>query len=378
MKTENRKWKPFAVLFGVWTLLGLSFAAISYLAALSENRPASAWAIFSTNLLRFYIWAALSPLIYQIAKRFDFTKQSSALRGICAHLPLGLLFSVLHSLIFTGILWVMDGSYRQRYPTIIKFFQEYIFFGSLYLGIMLYALIVITMQAFLFLRNYRAAEERSSRLQAQLAESQLRALKMQLQPHFLFNTLHSISSLNLVDPKRANLMIARLGEFLRMTLDRSGEQTVTLDEELAFLRCYLEIEQIRFSDRLTIEFDLAEETLAAEVPHLILQPVVENAIKHGIAPHSAPGRIVIGSEKGNDSLVLKVSDNGAGIDENGNKNNGTGLSNVRSRLRQIYGDNFNFEMKNGAGNGLTVRLEIPFLQDSFTSESRQIKNGKEN
>ncbi len=337
MKTKSRlNWKLFAVLFGVWTLLGLSCATISYLNALNENGAVQAAEVFPTNLLRFYIWAALSPVIYQIVRRFDFKRPESALKGVLVHAPCSVLFSVLHALIYAGILWTVSENYRQRYGSIVTFFQEFAFFGSLYLGVMLYTLIVITMQAFLLFNEFRAEESRNSRLQAQLAESQLQALKMQLQPHFLFNTLHSISSLNLTDPKRANLMIARLGEFLRMTLDRSGEQIVTLDEELAFLRCYLEIEQARFSDRLSVEFNVREETLPAEVPHLILQPVVENAIKHGIAPSSATdSRIAVSSERRGETLVLCVADNGCGLNENFDKTSGTGLKNIRSRLEKF-------------------------------------------
>src|SRR5947199_9074632 len=116
---------------------------------------------------------------------------------------------------------------------------------------------------------------------------------MQLHPHFLFNTLHSISSLVLEDPPKANSMIARLGDFLRLTLDHSNQQVVTLKEETEFVRCYLEIEQVRFGDRLTVAFKIEPATVGAEVPHLILQPLVENAIQHAIAPHATPGRIEI-------------------------------------------------------------------------------------
>lgn len=358
-----RKLQTFLILSGVWTLVGLSFAGISYFATLGEGRPANALLIFSTTLIRFYIWAALSPLIFRIVKRFDSEKNRNLIKSALVHIPLGLLFAAFHSIIYTLIIWQLDASYSERYSSIVRFFQEYVFFGSIYVGILIYALIVISIQAFLLYRRYQAEESRSAQLKAELADAQLQALKMQLQPHFLFNTLHSISSLNMVDPLKANVMIARLGEFLRMTLDHSEEQMVTLAEELDFLRCYLEIEETRFSDRLSVEFDVAPETLSSLVPHLILQPVVENAVKHGIAPHAASGRITISARKTETLIRLEVKDNGKGIEKNADsmlkKSNGKGLQNVHSRLKQIYGSQFRLELKNGAPNGLTVILEMP-------------------
>lgn len=358
----------FLILTCAWTFVGLSFAGISYLATLGEGMPARAWSIFSTTLIRFYIWALLSPLIFRIVKRFNSEKNRNLINNVLLHVPLSLLFAAFHSVIYTVIIWQLDASYSERYSSIIKFFQEYVFFGSIYVGILLYALIVISIQAFLLYRRYQAEEARSSQLKAELAGAQLQALKMQLQPHFLFNTLHSISSLNMVDPQKANVMIARLGEFLRMTLDHSNEQMVTLAEELSFLRCYLEIEQIRFSDRLSVEFNVAPEVLSLVVPHLILQPVVENAVKHGIAPHSAPGQIIISARKIEKFILLEVKDNGTGIEKNTDSkakdSNGKGLQNIRARLEQIYGSQFRFEMKNGAENGLTVILEMPAIAES--------------
>ena len=356
------------ILIGVWTFVGLTLAGISYLAALGEGEQVSAWAIFSTNLIRFYIWAALSPLIFRIARRIDANQKRNIFTSALIHIPLSLLFSAFHSVIYTLIVWQLYNSYSERYSSIVKFFQQYVFFASIYLGILIYALIVISIQAFLLYRRNQVEESRNSQLRVELAGAQLQALKMQLQPHFLFNTLHSISSLNTVNPQKANVMIARLGEFLRMTLEHSDEQMVTFAEELDFLRCYLEIEQTRFSDRLIVEYNIDPETLSAAVPHLILQPIVENAVKHGIAPYAAPGRITISARKTEKFIALEVADNGMGIEEKldpiARESNGKGLRNVRSRLAQIYGSRFRFEMKNVAENGLIVTLEIPLGDES--------------
>src|SRR5262249_26273378 len=161
-------------------------------------------------------------------------------------------------------------------------------------------------------------------------------------PHFLFNTLHSISSLVLEDPLKANSMIARLGDFLRLTVENSEQQLVTLKEETEFLRCYLDIEQVRFGDRLTVAFQLEPQTLSGQAPHLSLQPIVETAVQHAIAPRAAPGHINIEAKRLNSVLRVAISDNGPGISSSANLpgKKGVGLSNVRTRLQQIYGSDF--------------------------------------
>jgi LytS/YehU family sensor histidine kinase len=244
-------------------------------------------------------------------------------------------------------------------------YRAYFAFGF-YIDLIIASLIVVAVHALLYYQNFRASELAQSSLKTQLAHAQLRALKMQIHPHFLFNTLHSISSLVLEDPPKANSMIARLGDFLRLTLENSNQQLVTLKEETEFLRCYLEIEQVRFGDRLTVAFELEPRTLSAQVPHLILQPVVENAIQHAIAPCAMRGHINIEARQLNSSLRLEVRDNGPGITSNRDLRGaeGVGLTNVRARLNQIYESDFRLELINGNDGGLAVVMEIPFQQDA--------------
>jgi len=159
-------------------------------------------------------------------------------------------------------------------------------------------------------------------------------------------------------------MIARLGDFLRLTLDNSGAQEVTLQKELEFLKCYLEIERVRFQDRLTVSYDVAPETLEAMVPNLVWQPIVENAIRHAIAPRAGKGQIEVRAQRTGAKLQLQVKDDGPGLptnqNSNGSSSKGVGLANTRERLRQLYGSNHRFELANGPGRGLVVTLEIPF------------------
>jgi LytS/YehU family sensor histidine kinase len=248
---------------------------------------------------------------------------------------------------------------------LIDCYRAYFAFGF-YIDLIIALLIVIAVHALLYYQSFRASELAQSSLKTQLAQAQLRALKMQLHPHFLFNTLHSISSLVLEDPLKANSMIARLGDFLRLTLENSNQHLVSLKEEAEFLRCYLEIEQVRFGDRLTVALELEPETLSVQVPHLILQPVVENAIQHAIAPRATRGHINIEAKRVNSSLQLEIRDNGPGIALNSDSaaTEGVGLSNVRARLHQIYGSNFRFELMNAKDGGLIVLIEIPFQREA--------------
>ncbi|HET8677491.1 MAG TPA: histidine kinase [Blastocatellia bacterium] len=197
---------------------------------------------------------------------------------------------------------------------------------------------------------------------------------MQLHPHFLFNTLNSVSALLDEDVEAADEMLARLGDLLRMTLTNSGAQEVTLQEELEFLRCYLEIERVRFQDRLTIQMDIDPQALDALVPNLILQPIVENAIRHGIASRINPGRIEIRAARAGDALQLQVKDNGPGIQTKSDlavtSREGVGLSNTRARLKQLYGPRHRFELSDAVGGGLLLTIEIPFQMDRAVSEQK--------
>jgi LytS/YehU family sensor histidine kinase len=186
---------------------------------------------------------------------------------------------------------------------------------------------------------------------------------MQLNPHFLFNTLHSISALVHKDADAADKMIARLGDFLRLTLDSAGAQEVSLQQELEFLKCYLDIERIRFKDRLTVQMSIQPQALGARLPNLILQPIVENAIRHGIAPRTSHGHIHIEARRYDSILHVQVTDNGPGLPSNGTTGSifkGVGLSNTKARLQQLYGAEHRLDLSNTSRGGLSVILEIPF------------------
>jgi anti-sigma regulatory factor (Ser/Thr protein kinase) len=213
----------------------------------------------------------------------------------------------------------------------------------------------------LAIRYYRESRDRE-RLETRLVQAQLQSLRLQLHPHFLFNTLNSINTLITEEPLAAERMVSGLSEFLRLSLRNAGEQEVPLEREIDLLRHYIDIQRVRFEDRLTVELVVAPETRAALVPNLLLQPLVENAIRHGIAPRSAPGRIEIRAERQDAQLKLLVADDGVGLPGAADvpAREGTGLGNTRARLRHLYGTAQRFHAGRGAAGGFSVQIAIPF------------------
>jgi two-component system, LytTR family, sensor kinase len=365
MENFTIKCRGAAILFVGCALVSIIFAGISYAAAIGENNKEFGFvSALRLNLVQFYLWAILSPLVFRFSRCFPIELRPLNVRNLLLYFPALISFAGIHQVIHLAVLWSIIPRWRQKYPALIDCYRAYFAFGF-YIDLIIALLIVIAVHALLYYQNFRASELAQSSLKTQLAQAQLRALKMQLHPHFLFNTLHSISSLVLEDPPKANSMIARLGDFLRLTVDNSEQQLVTLKEETEFLRCYLDIEQVRFGDRLTVAFELEPQTLSAQVPHLILQPVVENAIQHAIAPRAAQGHINIEAKRLNSLLRVAISDSGPGIDSNANSlgKKCVGLRNVRNRLQQIYGSDFHLELMNASHGGLTVVIEIPFQRE---------------
>jgi len=373
MENFTIKCRRAALLFVGWTLVSIIFAGISYAAAIGENNKEFGFvSALRLNLVQFYVWAILAPFVFRFSRRFPIEFRPLNVRNLLLYFPALISFAGIHQVIHLAVLWSITPRWRQKYPALIDCYRAYFAFGF-YIDLIIALLIVIAVHALLYYQNFRASELAQASLKTQLAQAQLRALKMQIHPHFLFNTLHSISSLVLEDPPKANTMIARLGDFLRLTVDNSEQQLVTLKEETEFLRCYLDIEQVRFGDRLTVAFELEPQTLSAQVPHLILQPVVENAIQHAIAPRAAQGRINIEAKRLNSLLRVAISDSGPGIGSNTNSlgKKGVGLTNVRSRLQQIYGPDFRFELMNASDGGLTVVMEIPFQHEANSGIEQQ-------
>ena len=356
-----RKW---AFSFGAATALILINSTALWFGLRSgifpNNPPYSWWVLLLEHLAVWYPVALLAPGIIWFAERYRF-ERGRWTRRLLMHLGLQCAFHLTQTIISVSLLrtleemepgWSFPAMIRQR------------LFARFLVNLIIYWAIVGAGYAFDYYRRFREQELQASQLEAQLAQAQLQALRMQLQPHFLFNTLHAISALMDDDVKGARQMIARLSELLRLTLDSAGRQEVTLRQELEVVELYLEIEQIRFQDRLQVRLDIAPETLEARVPNLILQPVVENAIRHGIAPSSSAGRLEISAQLYDESIELQVRDDGPGIKGGAALQEGIGLSNTRARLHQLYGEGHRLEISNRTGGGVEVRIIIPFRRQA--------------
>ena len=355
----ERRWAQWALVLGLWTLVGFIFGNQIYWGFLYTERPIPLSGALLWQMGAAYWAALLTPLMLWLARRFRI-ERPRVRRNLIIHILAGLLVALLLAAGHTAL----DMYYwRERGIVTSAYFTRSMLF-LIDRELLIYWLVILTSHAFNYYSRYRSGELRASRLEAQLAQAQLQALKMQLHPHFLFNTLHSISALLRKDIEAADKMITHLGDFLRLTLDNSGTQKVPLRQELEFLACYLEIERVRFQDRLTTRIEVEPEALDCEVPNLILQPIVENSIRHGIASISAPGWIEIRAERKNDSLRIEIRDNGPGLSPNrrgeqpGIKG-GLGLANTQARLDQLYNAAYRLDLANDPQGGLVVTLELP-------------------
>jgi two-component system LytT family sensor kinase len=346
----------WALALGGWTLLGLlSASRIKLNYAYTNNSIAWSKALVFA-LTDWYVWALLSPALFWIARRYPLEPRIWW-RSLLIQLPVGIGLSLIKMIIeFNARRWLTP-EYARRFPTL-----------ELSSTIFTYSAIIGVIYAYDYYRKYRAHELKSSQLSAKLAEAQLQALRMQLNPHFLFNTLHAISSLMRQDVEAADRMIVELSDLLRLTLEKTGAQEVPLRWEIEFLERYLGIEQMRFRDRLEVRWKIEPETLDARVPNLILQPLVENAVRHGIARRAARGVVEICAAREDGHLQIEVRDNGVGLPDNWKE--GVGLRNTRARLEHLYGPAHRFTIANATTGGLHVRLTLPLRM----ADSRETRN----
>jgi len=356
----HRPWlRGAAIILLTATALGFLFAGQIYFSAAALDRKISWWQAFYWSFGDWYEWALMSPLVFWVCRRFPFERPQWR-QSLPMHLLTGLVLSGVHAAMCAALA-VLQGWYTAK-PMAFGHALQSLLANRTHYNLAVYGLIVCAWHAWDYYRKFCERDAQASELAGRLAQAQLQALRMQLNPHFLFNTLNAISSLMLTDVISANRMISRLGELLRLTLEKSDQQEISLQQELEFLRRYLEIEQIRFGERLQLKMEVDPSTLGAAVPNLILQPLVENAVRHAIEPQEAGGQIHLRSARDNGRLVLQVSDNGPGLTEQAPAENreGIGLNNTRERLRKLYDGNQQFELTANAMGGLTASLSIPF------------------
>jgi signal transduction histidine kinase len=355
----NRRVVFWSAIVGVWMVLGVISSVDLFFVLKSLEHDISWGQVFFWAMPDMLIWAGLTPLIALLASRLSLEKgrwisSLSLLFGVSLVMPLvqHTLDSSLNAVVDT-LNGEQTAAFSQYWYNLT--FEYYELFATFWM-------IVGFVYLFHFYRRHRDQELEAKELESQLSQAQLQALKMQLNPHFLFNTLNAISALVEEDQIRAKQVIAKLGDLLRISLDSSSVIEIALQQELEFLEKYLEIEQVRFGERLSVEFKIEEETRNARVPNLILQPLVENAVHHGIAQNADGGRIEISALRSNGQLRLSVRDDGSGIEySSGAKiHEGIGVGNTRERLTKLYGESALLTLHSGLDGGTNAEIRMPF------------------
>jgi two-component system LytT family sensor kinase len=369
---KRRPWLIWIVSFGVWALVALAAGVTVYRLSLATRSPMALTSALALEACQILTYAPLTPFVFTFANRFPI-RRNNWKRLTPLYLAAGLAFTAVHvALQSMTPFGFWDPTHREWRsaiwdPHTHKFgvvwsvlpeeFLTSLFndLGSTFIPIVLVAYVVS------YNRALRERELRAVQLEGQLAQARLQALKSQLQPHFLFNTMHSISSLMLTDVGAADRMMTRLGDLLRMSLESTGTQITTLRREVEFLNCYLEIEKVRFAERLSVTVDISPEALDASVPHLLLQPLVDNAVKHGIAKLPDGGEIRIAARRQAEQLRIEISDNGPGLSNKGAlPSSRLGLRITRERLESLYGVDHSLELVSLPEGGTMARVCIPF------------------
>jgi two-component system, LytTR family, sensor kinase len=359
--------------FAVWTFVSLAATATIYEMYHVTGGHASLSRVAGMEFSQILTYAPLTPFVFIFAVRYP-VQRGNWLQRSLVHLGAGVLFTVAHLAIkaFTPYgYW--DPTYREWTSAIWDPHTHAVRISWLIAKSMFWANVVddvsgayipiaLIGHVVAYYTRFRERELRTTQLEGQLAKAHLQTLKSQLQPHFLFNTLNSISALMMTDVAAADRMMVSLGDLLRMSLDEGGSHMTTLAREIEFLSVYLEIERIRFEDKLRVRVDAASDCLDAQLPHLLLQPLVENAVKHGISKLSDAGEVVIIARRDGDHLQIFIRDSGPGLTVPSalTSTPGLGLRITKERLSTLYGSEQAFEIRNRAEGGAEVYLRIPF------------------
>ncbi len=347
-----------ALVLGLWTLIAVcgGLADAVYLHAV--GREVDWWHVLRRPLTEQWIWAALTPVVFWLARRVPLTRA-----GLAAALALHGLFFVALSLAHCALAAAL-GSPMAVPPTWHGSLYTLRFVEEFYSDIWMYWPLVCIRALIDSHARERERERQAARLQSLMADMQLSVLRAQIQPHFLFNTMHAITALMRVDPRAAEDMLADLAEILRASFNDPASQETTLRRELDLVACYLRIQQRRLGDRLTLAMLVEPDTLDAAVPALVLQSLVENAVIHGIAPMNRPGTLEIRARRDGTRLELGVRDDGAGAaastQRSAGQGAGVGLANARERLQQLYGDEQSFAFVSTPERGTRVTLHMPY------------------
>jgi signal transduction histidine kinase len=311
-------------------------------------------------------WLLLAPLVFWVARRFPIERPHLSSR-LGLHATVALVVSAVHGVLYFLLEWATGSLWHEMTPRqlVLVYVTK-----SAASGVLIYLALVAVSHGINYYRRYQERERRATQLLAQLSRAELEVLKMQLQPHFLFNTLHAISALVRPDPDAAERIITRLGDLLRMSLASNGTQEVPLAQELEFVEKYADIQRTRFRDRLSIRIEAEPGIERAVVPSLILQPLVENSIRHGVERREQSAAIVVRARRVGDRMVLSVADDGPGFPEEvltPVPGRGLGLANTRARIAALYGDAGRLEISAVPGGGALVTLDFPFRESAHAA-----------
>jgi two-component system, LytTR family, sensor kinase len=358
-ETGSTAWsgrRRLAVITGVWCYFAVLLTVNNYVYPAMMGQPVRWRDAARFPVINYAIWTIFTPLILFFCERVRRRRWKAGF-WIAAHS----LFSLL-ILLFNAAAWIpfaQLGDDLANIPRMSWHFVSILFWQSLAWNLWMYWVIVGIFYGLDYYFGARDAQIRSAQLESQLAKAELEVLKSQLQPHFLFNTLNLVSSLIHTDAASADDMVGDLGSLLRMSLESHASHQVTLAEEMKAVELYLNIQRLRFQDTLTVEIKIDPNTLDAPVPHLILQPLVENAFRHGISKRVGQGLLKIESQNGNGILKVRVSDNGPGAKMQ-TANAGIGLSNTRARLEKLYGGRASLNV-DSSPMGFSVELQFPLV-----------------
>jgi two-component system LytT family sensor kinase len=334
-------------IFALWTALAVLFTPQSYLGAQGRPSPPS-WGVTALSQLpMFWSWALLTPAVIWFGRRLPLEPPHRT-RNVVLYALGGFAFAFVHIYMSIAGHWIVTSALGA--PRLFPLQRLMVAYGAT--NVMICWGILAASQALTWFRRYQDRELR-------LVEAQLHSLKTQLHPHFLFNTLNAIAELLHEDPKRAERTLMQLSDLLRTALGRGDRQEVALADEIAFSRTYVAIQQTLLDERLAVQWQVADDTLDAAVPVMLLQPLVENAVRHGISPKLDGGTIVVTTRRDGDALTIAVEDDGVGV--NGARaGQGVGIANTRARLGHLYGDQHAFELAPRAAGGTVATVRIPF------------------
>jgi sensor histidine kinase YesM len=360
------------LIFGIWLLTGLFFGTLHAMLSALKGYQCSMLGSLFHQVPNFLMWGFYTIFIFRLHEKYPIFNKGPWKNMLLIHIPFSTIIAVFHICFMSLVNWV-TGEVQGSEHSFFGAFMQYSY-GWLFFEYLIYAVVLLAHYGLTLYSRYKEKESQLLKVEKSLINTRLNALKMQLQPHFLFNTFNTLSMLiRQKDEKTATGMLAKLGDLLRYVLDNREVHWVTLEQEIGFIKNYLAIESIRFQNRLNYSIDIASGTADLLLPDLLLQPVVENALKHGISNKIEGGEIRIKAFQIHEKLFIEIRDNGKGFDEEEYLNNAhsMGLRNVMDRIETMYGGKATINIDSTPGKGTKILFSLPVRSEVYLNESCQ-------